>query len=344
MPALAPRGILVACHLRPGVIASRVLVSTLFLCLALAGCLAGTPPAEPGLMLPPRAASPEPERHLARVAEVLSAESVLVEYAGYRRTVRYLGVDLRLPPGAPQSLAEEALALNRRLVDGRVVELERGTAATEGEMLRWVWVGDTLVNAELVRSGYASVALSADETRHRAAMLAAQEEARAARRGRWAHVPTATAVATPTATAIPVQPTATPAPPATAPPRTAPPTVPTATPVPRPPTSTPPRTARPTAPPAPEPTAPPPTPTALSEPAVPPADQPTPPPAASPSPAPVPPTATATPQPAQVPGTPTPVPQAPSPRPATPTPASARPGATPSAAPTATPVSRQTSP
>lgn len=293
------------------------------LALLVGACAAPGPAPKP--VLPPRGATPEPDRHLARVAAVLAVDTILVEYAGYQRTVRYLGLDVTLPPDAPPRLAEEALAFHRRLVDGRVVELERGTAPDDSELRRWVWLGDQLVNAELVRLGYAAAALSADETRHREALQAAEREARAARRGRWASSATPTPVPSSTPTPAPTVPTATPMP--ALPTRAAP--TPTATPTPRPPAPT--ATTAPASLPAPSPAEEQP----LATPAPPPAPQPPP---ATPTRAPAAPTPTPAPRPAAPTATTAPQPTAT--RPPQPT---APPAATPTRPP-APPQPTQTSP
>ena len=65
---------------------------------------------------------------------------------------------------------------------------------TYGRLLRYVWVGDLLVNAELVRLGYARAVAYPPDTAYQARFAALQAEAQAARRGLWAH-----AAATPAA-------------------------------------------------------------------------------------------------------------------------------------------------
>ena len=52
-----------------------------------------------------------------------------------------------------------------------------------GRLLRYVWVGDLLVNAELVRLGYARAVAYPPDTKYQAQFAALQAEAQAARRG-----------------------------------------------------------------------------------------------------------------------------------------------------------------
>jgi hypothetical protein len=47
-----------------------------------------------------------------------------------------------------------------------------------GRLLAYVWVGDTMVNAELVRRGYAQIMTVPPNVRHQALFLELQREAR----------------------------------------------------------------------------------------------------------------------------------------------------------------------
>ena len=96
-----------------------------------------------------------------------------------RRRLRYL------PDTAPGG--EAARHINLELVAGRSVrlELDRGPRDDYGRLLAYVWVGDVMVNAELVRRGYAEVMSIPPDFTYRALFLRLQDEARAARRGLW---------------------------------------------------------------------------------------------------------------------------------------------------------------
>lgn len=100
--------------------------------------------------------------------------------------VRYIGIDTpELRPS--EAGAEAATAANRRLVEGRVVRLEMDVQPRDryGRLLAYVWVGDLLVNEELVRLGYAQVSTYPPNVRYQERLLAAEREARAAGRGLW---------------------------------------------------------------------------------------------------------------------------------------------------------------
>ena len=54
-----------------------------------------------------------------------------------------------------------------------------------GRLLAYVWLGDTMVNAELVRRGYAQVMTVPPNVRYQDLFLKLQREARDAGRGLW---------------------------------------------------------------------------------------------------------------------------------------------------------------
>jgi len=76
-------------------------------------------------------------------------------------------------------------------VEGKVVRLEKDVSETDkyGRLLRYVWVGDLFVNAELVRLGYAQVATYPPDVKYQDIFLKLQREARETGRGLWASQP-----------------------------------------------------------------------------------------------------------------------------------------------------------
>jgi micrococcal nuclease len=118
----------------------------------------------------------------ARVASVVDGDTV--ELADGRR-VRYIGIDT---PEVDQPYAADATALNRSLVEGQDVWLETDAQPTDqyGRLLAYVWAGDTFVNLELVRQGYATAYTVPPNVRHADAFVQAEREAREAGRGLWA--------------------------------------------------------------------------------------------------------------------------------------------------------------
>jgi micrococcal nuclease len=126
------------------------------------------------------------------VLHVVDGDTIHVQRGADLEKVRYIGIDAPeihhhaiwgAEPGG-----REAAALNRRLVGGRHVRLELDARARDqyGRLLAYVWVGDLMVNAELVRLGYAQVMTVRPNVRHQALFVKLQREARAAGRGLWA--------------------------------------------------------------------------------------------------------------------------------------------------------------
>jgi len=95
------------------------------------------------------------------VVRVIDGDTIEVELAGESERVRYIGIDTpetNDPRAAVRELAEEARRANARLVEGRKVRLELDVEERDryGRLLAYVWVGDTMVNEALVRSGHAA--------------------------------------------------------------------------------------------------------------------------------------------------------------------------------------------
>ena len=86
---------------------------------------------------------------------------------------------------------EATAALKQLLPAGSLVGLESDVSNVDryGRYLRYAWTDAGLVNESLVRDGFARLAVFPPDTRYLARIRAAQDEARAARRGLWAGCP-----------------------------------------------------------------------------------------------------------------------------------------------------------
>jgi micrococcal nuclease len=125
------------------------------------------------------------------VVRVVDGDTVHVRVGERIEKVRYIGVntpEVHHPTKGEEPGGREAAAENRTLVDGRRVRLELDAQARDryGRLLAYVWVGETMVNAELVRRGYAQVMTVPPNVRHQTLFLSLQRDARAAHRGLWA--------------------------------------------------------------------------------------------------------------------------------------------------------------
>lgn len=113
---------------------------------------------------------------------------------------------------APESnalcFADEAVAALRELMpEGSRVGLERDVSDRDryGRYLRYVWNERGLVDAELIREGWAWLAVFPPDVKYRRELAAAEEEARLAGRGVWGSCPEP--VATPKGGCDPAYPT-----------------------------------------------------------------------------------------------------------------------------------------
>ena len=94
----------------------------------------------------------------ARVVGVIDGDTIDVSLNGETIRVRYVGVNT---PERDESCYSEATAANRAMVEGQTVTLVRDSSNTDryGRLLRFIYVGDMLVNRELVARGYAEAVL-----------------------------------------------------------------------------------------------------------------------------------------------------------------------------------------
>jgi micrococcal nuclease len=126
----------------------------------------------------------------ATVVRVVDGDTVHVRVGERAEKVRYIGVntpELHHPSKGEEPGGRAAHALNRRLVEGKRVRLELDVQSHDryGRLLAYVWAGETMINAELIRLGYAQVMTIPPNVRHQALFVKLQREAREARRGLW---------------------------------------------------------------------------------------------------------------------------------------------------------------
>lgn len=99
--------------------------------------------------------------------------------------VRLLGIDT---PERGENLYSQAGDSLRAMVLNRKVGLEfdRTRRDPYKRLLCYLWIGDTLVNEQMVASGFARLYIWPPDTLHFARLLAAQTKARRAHLGLWA--------------------------------------------------------------------------------------------------------------------------------------------------------------
>lgn len=136
-------------------------------------------------------------RVTARVARVVDGDTIEL-FDG--SSVRYVGIDspeVRRRRGgkweyAPEVYAVPAKERNRKLVEGREVSLEFDAETRDkyGRLLAYVYVGDVMVNADLLGEGYAMMYTFPPNVKHFHKFLSAQKKAQAEGVGLWGRVKT----------------------------------------------------------------------------------------------------------------------------------------------------------
>jgi endonuclease YncB( thermonuclease family) len=132
---------------------------------------------------------PAPEVQIT-TTRVIDGDTIEVSISGTIYKVRYIGID------APElddersefcALAQEATRLNRQLVGGETVRLEKDVSETDKyeRLLRYVYVDDTFVNAELVRQGLAWAKTYEPDIKYQDTLEKAEAEARQDKMGIW---------------------------------------------------------------------------------------------------------------------------------------------------------------
>lgn len=144
----------------------------------------------------PVASQPEPARRLeGTVLRLVDGDTIHVNLGGRVEKVRYIGVntpEIHHPRKGEEPGGREAREANRRLVEGRLVRIEPDVQQRDryGRLLAYVWVrrpdgNEVMVNAELVRLGYAQVMTIPPNVRYTSTFLALQRRARDEHRGLW---------------------------------------------------------------------------------------------------------------------------------------------------------------
>lgn len=129
-----------------------------------------------------------------QVVNVIDGDTIEVNIDGEVCAVRYIGIDApELNDKRPELriLAEAAAIYNRELVEGKTVRLERDMSESDKyrRLLRYVYVDDVFVNAELVRQGLAEAKAYLPDTKYQVYLQKLELEARLAHKGIWAITP-----------------------------------------------------------------------------------------------------------------------------------------------------------
>jgi micrococcal nuclease len=137
----------------------------------------------PGVAAPSRALE-------GTVVRVVDGDTIHVRLGERIEKVRYIGVntpEVHHPRRGAEPGGREAMRVNRELADGKRVRLELDVQERDryGRVLAYVWIGDVMVNAELVRRGYAQVMTVPPNVRYQGLFIDLQRQARERGRGLW---------------------------------------------------------------------------------------------------------------------------------------------------------------
>jgi micrococcal nuclease len=115
---------------------------------------------------------------------VIDGDTIEVREAGSSKRVRYIGIDT---PERVDCYYRESTAKNAELVAGKEVRMEKDISETDrfGRLLRYVYIDETFVNAELVRLGYAAASTIPPDVRNADLFVRLAREAREGNRGLW---------------------------------------------------------------------------------------------------------------------------------------------------------------
>ncbi|HEY3065306.1 MAG TPA: thermonuclease family protein [Methylomirabilota bacterium] len=124
------------------------------------------------------------------VVRVVDGDTVHVRIGDRVEKVRYIGVntpEVHHPRRGEEPGGREAARVNEALVGEQRVRLELDVRSHDryGRLLAYVWVGDVMVNAELVSRGYAQVMTVPPNVRYADVFIQLQRDARKAGRGLW---------------------------------------------------------------------------------------------------------------------------------------------------------------
>ncbi len=123
----------------------------------------------------------ESEFEYALVTKVIDGDTIELEDG---RRIRYLGIDT---PEADEYFGDKATNKNIDIVEGKIVELQRGKRDKDeyGRLLRYVYVDGIFVNAELVAQGYATAYIFDADERYSQVIVQLEQYAKLQDKGIW---------------------------------------------------------------------------------------------------------------------------------------------------------------
>lgn len=118
------------------------------------------------------------------VARVVDGDTIVLDNGEY---VRYIGIDTPEIFPSAECFAQQATQRNRELVEGKAVRLVRDVSNRDPyhRWLRYVFVGDTNINVQLVEEGFAKAAIYPPDTAQQTNLQLAELNAQTEEAGLW---------------------------------------------------------------------------------------------------------------------------------------------------------------
>ena len=122
---------------------------------------------------------------IGAVTKVVDGDTIRVGLSDGDWSVRLIGINT---PEVGQYYFEEARDKMEELVSGKAVLLQKDVSETDryGRLLRYVYIGDLFVNAEMVKQGYAQAATYPPDVKYADLFVSLEREARESGVGLWA--------------------------------------------------------------------------------------------------------------------------------------------------------------
>ena len=119
-----------------------------------------------------------------KVTKIIDGDTIVIE--GEVR-VRLIGIDA---PEKNDCLEKESTNALQSLIEGKTVRMEKDVSETDryGRLLRYLWIGEELINETMVRNGFAYAKDYPPDTKYKDRLKAAQEEAQNNGRQLWGNI------------------------------------------------------------------------------------------------------------------------------------------------------------
>lgn len=136
---------------------------------------------------------------VGKCTRVLDGDTIVVDIEGVMYTVKYLGAEAPFAGDALRAAelkAKEATALNKEMVEGRSIYLEKdiNEMDTQGRYLRYVRTNMgslmlprlVMVNEEMIKKGLAKAVVMGNNIKYQSILSAAEAQAKSKKVGIWA--------------------------------------------------------------------------------------------------------------------------------------------------------------